>query len=193
VRSTAVRREYTAHRKPCQREGMSARRTQACRTSAPGPGCAMEHSDTSMKCPPSSVKDKWTGASAAAGLGPCQASPSQASSPFCRNSRGNHHAVPDSATSQMHTAHAHRDADDGGHTNQQSKAQETRAANAKAKRGPQTKRPTGKTTGGALCMGWTCREARQMRLNTREPLVPPKPKLFFRATSIFRSRAVLAQ
>ena len=33
----------------------------------------------------------------------------------------------------------------------------------------------------------------QARLNTRVPLVPPKPKLFFTATSIFRSRAVLAQ
>ena len=33
----------------------------------------------------------------------------------------------------------------------------------------------------------------QMRLNTSVPLVPPKPKLFFTATSIFRSRAVLAQ
>ena len=33
----------------------------------------------------------------------------------------------------------------------------------------------------------------QMRLNTKDPLVPPKPKLFLRATSIFTSRAVLAQ
>ncbi len=35
--------------------------------------------------------------------------------------------------------------------------------------------------------------AAQTRLNTSVPLVPPKPKLFFTATSIFRSRAVLAQ
>jgi len=34
---------------------------------------------------------------------------------------------------------------------------------------------------------------RQMRRNTRLPLVPPKPKLFFAATSIFISRASLAQ
>jgi hypothetical protein len=33
----------------------------------------------------------------------------------------------------------------------------------------------------------------QKRLKTREPLVPPKPKLFFNAMSIFMSRAVLAQ
>ncbi len=33
----------------------------------------------------------------------------------------------------------------------------------------------------------------QARLKTRVPLVPPKPKLFLTATSIFRSRAVLAQ
>ena len=33
----------------------------------------------------------------------------------------------------------------------------------------------------------------QMRLNTKVPLVPPKPKLFLTATSILRSRAVLAQ
>ena len=31
------------------------------------------------------------------------------------------------------------------------------------------------------------------RLNTSVPLVPPKPKLFFTATSIFMSRAVFAQ
>lgn len=35
--------------------------------------------------------------------------------------------------------------------------------------------------------------ANQTRLNTSVPLVPPKPKLFFTATSIFISRAVLAQ
>ncbi len=33
----------------------------------------------------------------------------------------------------------------------------------------------------------------QTRLNTSVPLVPPKPKLFLTATSIFMSRAVLAQ
>ena len=33
----------------------------------------------------------------------------------------------------------------------------------------------------------------QARLKTSVPLVPPKPKLFFTATSIFISRAVLAQ
>jgi len=33
----------------------------------------------------------------------------------------------------------------------------------------------------------------QMRLKTSEPLVPPKPKLFFSATSIFIGRATLAQ
>ena len=36
-------------------------------------------------------------------------------------------------------------------------------------------------------------EQAQMRRNTRVPLVPPKPKLFFTATSIFMSRAVPAQ
>ena len=34
---------------------------------------------------------------------------------------------------------------------------------------------------------------RHMRLKTSVPLVPPKPKLFFTACSIFISRAVLAQ
>ena len=33
----------------------------------------------------------------------------------------------------------------------------------------------------------------QTRLKTSDPLVPPKPKLFFTATSIFMLRAVLAQ
>ena len=37
------------------------------------------------------------------------------------------------------------------------------------------------------------RHARQTRLNTSVPLVPPKPKLFFTACSIFISRAVFAQ
>ena len=37
------------------------------------------------------------------------------------------------------------------------------------------------------------RRAAQTRLKTKVPLVPPKPKLFFMAYSIFRSRAVLAQ
>src|SRR6185369_506515 len=38
------------------------------------------------------------------------------------------------------------------------------------------------------CVADYCR-----RLKTRVPLVPPKPKLFFTATSIRMSRAVLAQ
>lgn len=42
----------------------------------------------------------------------------------------------------------------------------------------------------ALCA--TCL-SRQNRLKTKEPFVPPKPKLFLTATSIFISRAVLAQ
>ncbi len=42
-------------------------------------------------------------------------------------------------------------------------------------------------TGGALRM------RSQTRRKTSVPLVPPKPKLFFTATSIFISRAVFAQ
>ena len=38
-----------------------------------------------------------------------------------------------------------------------------------------------------------CRSGAQTRRKTNVPLVPPKPKLFFTATSIFISRAVLAQ
>ena len=44
---------------------------------------------------------------------------------------------------------------------------------------------TGRTRHGAV--------RRQTRLKIRVPLVPPKPKLFFMATSIFMSRAMLAQ
>ena len=52
----------------------------------------------------------------------------------------------------------------------------------------QTKPPPQRTaTGGAECMG------NQARRNTSVPLVPPKPKLFFTATSIFIGRASLAQ
>ena len=62
-------------------------------------------------------------------------------------------------------------------------------------------RPTGNRTPGtafALVMGGIADSGpsawrRQNRLNTSVPLVPPKPKLFFTATSIFMSRAELAQ
>src|SRR5690606_30603971 len=44
------------------------------------------------------------------------------------------------------------------------------------------------------CQGaWEGSVPVQIRLKTSDPLVPPKPKLFFRATSIFMLRAVLAQ
>lgn len=50
------------------------------------------------------------------------------------------------------------------------------------------------TGGGAREITATGAEPLQAaRLKTRVPLVPPKPKLFFTATSIFMSRAVLAQ
>lgn len=55
--------------------------------------------------------------------------------------------------------------------------------------GPKQKAPTDTTPMGP-CARW---EAPQRRLKTSVPLVPPNPKLFFRATSIVRSRAVLAQ
>ena len=57
-------------------------------------------------------------------------------------------------------------------------------------------RPTGKDTDGAFCMRvLEDKEGQcvQIRRNTRVPLVPPNPKLFFKATSIFTSRATLAQ
>jgi len=58
-------------------------------------------------------------------------------------------------------------------------------------------RPTGYRTDGALRMirpsePCGCQQA-QTRLKTSVPLVPPKPKLFFMAKSIFMSRATLAQ
>lgn len=59
-------------------------------------------------------------------------------------------------------------------------------------------RPTGYMTDGALrILGreqvGVRRVSDQMRLKTRVPLVPPNPKLFLMATSIFMSLAVLAQ
>lgn len=50
--------------------------------------------------------------------------------------------------------------------------------------------PERKPTGRHACSRKTLQT---MRLNTNDPLVPPKPKLFLSATSIFMSRAVLAQ
>ena len=44
-----------------------------------------------------------------------------------------------------------------------------------------------------LGRGQAVRDEGQARLKTSEPLVPPNPKLFLSAKSIFRSRAVLAQ
>lgn len=70
------------------------------------------------------------------------------------------------------------------------------AENAKAatsKRMCQRDRITGKLTAGARCMTRAAGRADQTRLKTREPLVPPKPKLFFSATSMRMSRATLAQ
>jgi hypothetical protein len=51
-----------------------------------------------------------------------------------------------------------------------------------------TLRPRLTRTGVAACTQGT-----QARRNSSVPFVPPKPKLFFTATSIFISRAVLAQ
>ena len=49
-------------------------------------------------------------------------------------------------------------------------------------------------TGGAACIRANQRQrAAQARRNTNVPLVPPKPKLFLTAKSIFICRAVLAQ
>ena len=51
-----------------------------------------------------------------------------------------------------------------------------------------------KRTDNACCNRESVMSApNQTRLNTNVPLVPPKPKLFLTATSIFMSRAVLAQ
>ena len=44
-----------------------------------------------------------------------------------------------------------------------------------------------------LCVRFTGATPAQARLNSSEPLVPPKPKLFFSAASIFMGRASLAQ
>ena len=45
----------------------------------------------------------------------------------------------------------------------------------------------------AQLAGWRVKTVQRKRLNTSVPLVPPKPKLFFTATSMVMSRAVLAQ
>ena len=54
------------------------------------------------------------------------------------------------------------------------------------------KRETETEKAGGACMACAPR-VDQTRLNTSVPLVPPKPKLFLTAYSIFISRAVLAQ
>ncbi len=70
---------------------------------------------------------------------------------------------------------------------------QTPAPSPATQRDPKENAPPGKPQVGRCTWRPACPGARQMRLNTKEPLVPPKPKLFFRATPIFRSRAVLAQ
>jgi hypothetical protein len=59
-------------------------------------------------------------------------------------------------------------------------------------------RPNGEATmrtrtEGAACMGGGASGNAQARRNTSVPLVPPNPKLFLAAYSIFICRAVLAQ
>ena len=54
------------------------------------------------------------------------------------------------------------------------------------------KRDTDTENAGGACMA-RARRVDQTRLNTSVPFVPPKPKLFLTAYSIFISRAVLAQ
>ena len=73
-----------------------------------------------------------------------------------------------------------------------SAAQATTAAAANAGNPPFKARHSGPplprtATAGASRIGF------QKRRKTSVPLVPPKPKLFFTATSIFICRAVLAQ
>lgn len=51
--------------------------------------------------------------------------------------------------------------------------------------------PLGLDSAGTPPLGWG--DGPQARLKTSVPLVPPKPKLFLTATSIFMLRAVLAQ
>lgn len=52
-------------------------------------------------------------------------------------------------------------------------------------------RRTGRMSGSLMVS--PAAEKSQARRNANVPLVPPKPKLFLIATSIFRSRAVFAQ
>ena len=76
-------------------------------------------------------------------------------------------------------------------------AQATAADTASAEAVRQTprhtpKRETDTEKAGGACMVRSLR-VDQTRLKTSVPLVPPKPKLFLTAYSIFISRAVLAQ
>ena len=50
-----------------------------------------------------------------------------------------------------------------------------------------------RVVGAVQLRRWSVLHGAQTRRNTSVPLVPPKPKLFFTATSIFMSRAALAQ
>ena len=76
-------------------------------------------------------------------------------------------------------------------------AQATRTASAAAKTTPTAARQTPKwrirTSQDRLSRMVGAGGRRHTRLNTSVPFVPPNPKLFFMAYSIFISRAVLAQ
>lgn len=89
---------------------------------------------------------------------------------------------------------------------QQDQTEATQPGNiASARRKTPGRRPQQRSQNGhgwgRISAGKTCTSrcrfngdvVNQTRLKTSEPLVPPKPKLFFTATSIFISRAVLAQ
>jgi len=64
---------------------------------------------------------------------------------------------------------------------------------AQGSRPPTTAQCGDDFNGWGSAHGAPAEDQRQTRLKTNVPLVPPKPKLFFTAKSIFISRAVLAQ
>ena len=95
-------------------------------------------------------------------------------------------------TTSPDTTHIHGCVPDGRAKAQASIESTTNADSDSTAERQMPKRTIETWNAGIARMGAKTR-ARQTRLNTSVPLVPPKPKLFFTAYSIFISRAVLAQ
>jgi hypothetical protein len=149
-------REYTAHLNPCHFVGMASSCNHALPQGLMRTAFASRRlTHNNMLWPASSPTDKLTGCSGPDWPGPAcqnQASPDQTKQPLTHNCRGAHHAAPRRHINHPpHMQATHMPWACVSHC-QASKPMADNAAAPTPHTRPQAKRPTGKTTGGALYM-----------------------------------------